>query len=306
MSRLSAVEKYAQPAVVEFWRRLSEQGLQACEEKMLARYAPPPARVLDLGCGAGRAGLALTPQGYQVTGIDLVWEMVRAAHDLHERAQLAPRLAQADIRAIPCADARYDAALIFIAAIQHITGRSARQRALAEIARVLRSGGVLILALDNLAPALTCYAWWSWRRLTSAVRRSAPAATPAAGQVRAAAADRMLESRRDGASPWVWHARGIARTLRWRTWNGLIDIGRRARIVPGEIGDTRINQVSLTPTPGSVYYHIYRHDELVEDAAAAGFELTGYHTGRELDGSQEFARRVRQLDKQVLYAFRRP
>ena len=104
---------------------------------------------------------------------------------------------------------------------------------------------------------------------------------------------------------WGWHARGIARTLRWRTWNGLIDVGRRARLARGEAGDTEIDQVSLTPTRGLVYYHIYRHAELVEDAAIGGFALVGYHSGRELSEGRSFVPRVRQLDKQVLYAFRR-
>src|SRR5919205_253076 len=110
MFRLSTVEKYAQPEVVEFWREFSLQGLQVCEEEMLARYAPPPARVLDLGCGSGRAGLALTPRGYQVTGLDLSWQMLAAAREL----SAAGCLLQADLKAIPCADESYDVALVLI------------------------------------------------------------------------------------------------------------------------------------------------------------------------------------------------
>ena len=37
--------------------------------------------------------------------------------------------------------------------------------------------------------------------------------------------------------------------------------------------------------------------------ASAGLTLRGYHDGRELNEGQEFAPCVRQLDKQVLYAF---
>lgn len=298
MARLNTIAKYAQPEVVEFWREFSKQGLQRCEDEMLARYAPtPPARVLDLGCGAGRAGLALTPRGYTVTGLDLAREMLEAARELVMEEEQTPRLAQADLRAIPCANASFDLALIFIAAIQHIPTREARRKGFAEVARVLCPGGVLILALDNLAPALTCYAWWGWRkmvggRVTGKMRR-------------AQAADALLESRRRGASAWTWHARGIARTLRWRTWNGALDAMRAAHGAHDEIGDTAIEQVSLTPTPGAVYYHIYRHSELVEDAGTAGLKLLGYHSGSELSDDTSFAPRVRQLDKQVLYAFQR-
>ena len=300
MNRLSIVEKYAQPEVVEFWRRLSEQGLQRCEHEMLARYAPPPARVIDLGCGAGRVSLALAGRGYEVTGIDLVREMIRTAYDLHLQAGLPLRLIQADVQAVPCASGCYDVALVFIAALQHIGGRSIRQRVFGEIARVLRSGGVLILALDNLAPALTCYAWWAWRKVRSISMRSRRGHS-----IDLTAADDLLESRRVNRSALSWHVRGLRRTLRWRTWNGFIDAARRMRWLPGEVGDLAIDQVSLDSTHGSVYYHIYQHAELIEDAARGGFELLAYHDGRELNEGQTFPARIRQLDKQVLYAFRR-
>jgi ubiquinone/menaquinone biosynthesis C-methylase UbiE len=299
MNRLSTIEKYEQPEVVEFWRRFSQQGLQKCESEMLARYAPAPARVIDLGCGAGRVGLALKNSGDTVTGLDLVWPMIRTARDLYAENNIAPNLLQADIQSIPCADARYDVALIFIAAIQHIAGRSARRAVLAEVARIIRSGGVLILALDNLAPALTCYMWWAWRKARSIFRRSSNDQ-----MVDRTSAAELLESRRANRSAIGWHARGLARTLRWRTWSGLIDLARQAQVWRGELGDTAIDQVSLTATRGMVYYHLYRHAELIEDAASAGLTLLGYHAGRELNEGQVFSVRVRQLDKQVLYAFR--
>ena len=37
------------------------------------------ARVLDIGCGAGRNAVALARQGWSVTAIDLSWAMLSAA-----------------------------------------------------------------------------------------------------------------------------------------------------------------------------------------------------------------------------------
>ncbi len=301
MPRLTVTAKYAQPAVIEFWRRFSLQGLQSCELQMLARYAPPPARLLDLGCGGGRAGLALIPLGYNVTGLDLTWDMLIAARALHIEAALPPRFLQADLCAVPAAPAGFDAALIFIAALQHIPGRAARRAALAEIGRTLRPGGTLILALDNLAPALTCYAWWAWQKLAHRVGGRTSAVGPPTERL--TPADALLEFNRRQQGGIEWHLRGVARTLRWRTLAGWVDAARRTRLWPGEVGDTGINQVSLHATSGTVYYHLYRHTELLDDARAAGFALLGYHSGSELNNGQTFAPRVRQLDKQVLYAF---
>lgn len=52
---MDVVTKYAQPEVLSFWRQFGRQGLQVAESRMSQLYASPPARVLDLGCGVGRA-----------------------------------------------------------------------------------------------------------------------------------------------------------------------------------------------------------------------------------------------------------
>lgn len=267
---------------------------------MIQRYAPARLgrMVIDLGCGGGRAGLALAPAGYHVTGLDITWEMTQTTRQAYLAQNLVPDVLQADIQAIPCADDSYDAALIFIAALQHIHGRAARQKTLAEIGRIIRPGGVLILALDNVAPALTCYGWWGWRKLTSFGKKSGNAASK-----QETTADNLINANRTRFSGLTWHLRGLARTLRWRTWTGFLDLLRQFRLMGGEKGDTFIAQVSLNPTPGRVYYHIYEYNELVEDAAAVNLALIACHAGRELSEKREYPPYIRQLDKQVFYAF---
>ncbi len=301
---LSVSEKYTQSEVVHFWQDFSRQGLQACEDEMLARYAPALGCVLDLGCGCGRAGLVLIPRGYEVIGLDLSHAMLAAGRELFAQEALPATFVQGDLRFLPYTHASFDLALIFIAALQHITGRDNRQRVFVEVARALRPGGVLLLALDNLAPALTCYAWWTWRRLVSLVTGVAANEAPpvSAGP---APADEYLAINRRHSAALTWHIKGVARTLRWRTWPGWLDISRRLHLFGGEVGDLTIEQVSLAATPGRVYYHLYQHDELVADAVAGGFKLLGYHSGRELNERRTFSTRTRQLDKQILYAFQK-
>ena len=296
---IDVAAKYAHPEVLAFWQQFGRKGLQVAEARMIQLYAPSPARVLDLGCGSGRAGLALVPRGYRVHGLDITWEMVCAARAAYTGAGLVPDLLQADARALPLQAGSYDVVVVLIAALQHIAGRPVRQNAFAEIARVLRPDGRLILALDNVAPALYCYLWWGWRRL-----RKGPTNVSKA-QSTAAPADAALTENRGQMSGLSWHVRGLLRTLRWRTWTGIVDALQRAGLLPGEPGDTHIKQVSLRPTPGDVYYHIYDHEELIADAAAGGLELLGYHSGRELAEGRAFGLRARQLDKQLFYAFER-
>lgn len=292
MTQVSVAQKYADPAVVRFWQALARQGLQQAEAEMIRRYLPPGGRLLDVGCGAGRAVRALSAQGYSVTGIDLSLPMLHAGRSLSAEM----RLGGANLLALPFAGESFDGALMFFGALQHIPGHSARRRALAEMARVVRPGGRLILGLDNLAPGLLCYGYWTVRAL--AARRVAD--TPNPGEN---GADSTLWQRR--THPLLWHARGVLRTLRWRTLPAGFDAARRLLPALGKPGDLQVAQFSQPATPGKVYYHLYRPAELIADASGAGWRLLGWHAGRELSEGATWPPAVRGADKQLFFAFAR-
>jgi len=65
----------------------------------------------------------------------------------------------------------------------------------------------------------------------------------------------------------------------------------------------RVEQFSQPATPGKVFYHVYRPDELIEAAAAAGWVLQGYHSGRELSEGVVYPPAIRSRDKQLFFAF---
>src|SRR5689334_17673224 len=49
-------------------------------ERALERYgAPPPARILEVGCGSGAVACALARRGYSVVGVDTAEVLVRKA-----------------------------------------------------------------------------------------------------------------------------------------------------------------------------------------------------------------------------------
>jgi SAM-dependent methyltransferase len=293
-------EKYAQAEVVNYWKALSRNGLQKCEQEMAARYFPAQGHLLDLGCGAGRAVLAFQQAGYRVTGIDLSLAMLAAGRSLSAEVQLGG----ANLLALPFADDSFEAVFMFFGALQHIPGRTNRRRAMAEMARVTRPGGRLILGLDNIAPALLCYLYWFGQKL----RHSGPAgeANHALAEPMTAADSTLWSRRARQAHPLTWHLRGLARTLRWRSWPGLVDTFRRIHPNGVEPGDIRVAQFAVPATPGRIYYHLYRAKTLIEDAASAGWRLLGHHSGTDLNENRVYPALIRRQDKQQFFAFTLP
>jgi SAM-dependent methyltransferase len=63
---------------------------------MIQGHCPPPARILDIGCGPGWSDLYLASCGYQVTGIDSDEILVAKARDLAARLNIPAQFDQAD------------------------------------------------------------------------------------------------------------------------------------------------------------------------------------------------------------------
>jgi SAM-dependent methyltransferase len=71
IARMSVGEDYA-AAYAERFRSLAERGEDVHGEAgLFARLVPPPARVLDAGCGTGRIAVRLDELGYDVVGVDV-------------------------------------------------------------------------------------------------------------------------------------------------------------------------------------------------------------------------------------------
>ena len=72
-------DHYAQEYAERF-RQLAAEGADVHgEAALVAALAPPPATVLDAGCGTGRVGVRLAELGYDVVGCDVDGAMVDVA-----------------------------------------------------------------------------------------------------------------------------------------------------------------------------------------------------------------------------------
>jgi SAM-dependent methyltransferase len=111
-------------------------GFDATLRQLRTHPLPAHARVLEVGCGTGRTACYLASLGMDVTAIDNHALMV---HKTRERAQslgVPVTCIQADGCALPFADASFD--VVFV---ESVTSFAWIEKALAEYARVLRTGG---------------------------------------------------------------------------------------------------------------------------------------------------------------------
>jgi len=134
----------------------------------------PGERVLEVGCGTGeialRAKARTGPRGF-VAGIDPSPEMIAVARRKAARTNLDIDYRVAGVEALPFTDATFDAVLSSL--MMHHLPEDLKPRALAEIRRVLRAGGRLLVVdfkepmsrLGRLEPV-----WLVHRRLPSDVR----------------------------------------------------------------------------------------------------------------------------------------
>jgi SAM-dependent methyltransferase len=127
----------------EFARRNAAmpESLVALGEELLARLPERP-DVLDAGCGAGRDLAWFEARGAVVSGVDVSEGMLRQAG-----TRVRGRLERADLRALPFADASFDAVWC-MAVLLHLPKADA-PAALAELHRVLRPGGLLAVTLKR-------------------------------------------------------------------------------------------------------------------------------------------------------------
>jgi len=87
-----------QGAFGESWLKaaVSHWGFHEILYGIIEHYCPPPARVLDVGCGPGWSDMYLSSLGYDVTGVDNDPRIVEYARNMASRLNISVVFEQAD------------------------------------------------------------------------------------------------------------------------------------------------------------------------------------------------------------------
>jgi len=144
-------------AFAEHWRDLyTAQTLEgvihqrrraAALEWIVALGLSPGARVLEVGCGAGLLAVDLAARGYDVDCIDTSRAMVELAAAAARSADDAGRVTvdTGDVHELAFGSGAFD----LVVALGVVPFLHTPQKALAEMARVTRSGGRVLFSSDN-------------------------------------------------------------------------------------------------------------------------------------------------------------
>lgn len=131
--------------VLDYARAAQSVGLWASEKILAERHLPKNARVLELGCGAGRIAFGLWDEGWRdIIATDFSVRMIAAAQAINVTRPTDITFAVEDATALTFGNGTFDAVIFGFNGLLMIPRAERRAAALGEIHRVLRPGGILI------------------------------------------------------------------------------------------------------------------------------------------------------------------
>ena len=165
------INRYNSPEVTSHYAALDY--LTPCERLLFDQYLRPDMYILDLGVGGGRLTPHLSSIAGRYVGADYAAEMVAACRKKFPQLEFAVANA-ADLSSFDSSG--FDAVVMAFNAFDYVLPDQARIRALREIRRVLRPGGVFIFSSHNPRSILVRVSWnrQRVRNLAETIARRTP------------------------------------------------------------------------------------------------------------------------------------
>jgi ubiquinone/menaquinone biosynthesis C-methylase UbiE len=106
----------------------------------------PPAKVLSVGCGAGREAIALAKIGFEVTGIDISPNMIIKAKEIAEKERLKINFEAQSVTDIDYPPQCFDYVLFSRAIYSNVPSQKLRIMMLRKIRNILKPNGLFVFS----------------------------------------------------------------------------------------------------------------------------------------------------------------
>lgn len=149
------------PLVVADYASAAENvGLWNSERIVFEKYIPKSSKIIEFGCGAGRISLGLNALGYgNLTATDFAPKMVEAAAEIFARHNANIEAFVCDATDTQLKDASFDAAIFGFNGLMQIPKAAQRRRAIGEICRILKPGGIFAFTTHNRGAKRNAHYW---------------------------------------------------------------------------------------------------------------------------------------------------
>lgn len=136
--------------IKRYGEAIDEVGLWDSERIIFHKYIDKNSNILDVGCGAGRTTINLFKDGYKdIIGLDIAENLIDYAINYCQTNNLNVDFILGDATNIPFPDNSMDAVIFSYNGMQCIPKKSARDKVLKEINRILKSGGIYIFTAHD-------------------------------------------------------------------------------------------------------------------------------------------------------------
>jgi ubiquinone/menaquinone biosynthesis C-methylase UbiE len=115
----------------------------------LVRLLKKNGEILDLACGYGRFSIELASLGYKVHGLDITPVFVEKAQEEARKRNLDIDFRIGDMTDIPYGEQFFDSVICMWNAFSELSAEEEQRKALLEMYRVLKDGGMAIIEMRN-------------------------------------------------------------------------------------------------------------------------------------------------------------